>query len=105
MPSTATDARDLLIASVLSNDPVLYIDDRWLYEETEPETPVTELMLTDQKPKIVQTGDDITIVASGQPTELKTSYSKIKFKGISTELIDLRVLNPLDVTVVCRFGS
>ena len=32
MPSTAKDARDLLVASVLSEDPVLFIDDRWCYE-------------------------------------------------------------------------
>ena len=35
MPSCATDARDMLIASVLSSDPVLYIDDRWLYDKSE----------------------------------------------------------------------
>lgn len=35
LPSTARDARDLLIAAVLSDDPVLYIDDRWLYEVEE----------------------------------------------------------------------
>ena len=33
MPSTVADARDLLIASVLSPDPVIYIDDRWLYDQ------------------------------------------------------------------------
>ena len=33
--STVKDARDLLIASVLCNDPVIYIDDRWLYEKEE----------------------------------------------------------------------
>ena len=33
MPSTVSDARDLMIASVLCNDPVIYIDDRWLYEQ------------------------------------------------------------------------
>ena len=32
MPSTVADARDLLIASVLCDDPVMYIDDRWLYD-------------------------------------------------------------------------
>ena len=32
MPATVADARDLLISSVLCNDPVIYIDDRWLYE-------------------------------------------------------------------------
>ena len=32
MPYSVQDARDLFIASVLSKDPVVYIDDRWLYE-------------------------------------------------------------------------
>jgi len=40
MPSTVSDARDLLIASVLSKDPVLYIDDRWLYEQTDILDPI-----------------------------------------------------------------
>ena len=30
MPATVADARDLLIAAVVSRDPVIYIDDRWL---------------------------------------------------------------------------
>ena len=34
MPSTAEDARDLLISSVLCPDPVIFLDDRWLYELT-----------------------------------------------------------------------
>ena len=33
LPSTVADARDLLIASVLCDDPVIYIDDRWLYDQ------------------------------------------------------------------------
>ena len=32
MPYSPNDARDLLIASVLDNNPVIYHDDRWLYE-------------------------------------------------------------------------
>ena len=35
MPYTVVDARDLLISSILSKDPVLYIDDRWLYSQEE----------------------------------------------------------------------
>ena len=35
MPSSANDARDLLISAVLSPDPVVYIDDGWLYDEAE----------------------------------------------------------------------
>jgi acetoin:2,6-dichlorophenolindophenol oxidoreductase subunit beta len=32
MPASVQDARDLLIASILIDEPVLYIDDRWLYD-------------------------------------------------------------------------
>src|SRR3990170_22724 len=34
MPSTPYDAKGLLIASVSDGNPVMYIDDRWLYGET-----------------------------------------------------------------------
>ena len=33
MPYSSKDARDLLISSVLYPGPVVYIDDRWLYDE------------------------------------------------------------------------
>ena len=33
LPSSVADARDLLIASVLADQPVIYIDDRWLYDQ------------------------------------------------------------------------
>ena len=33
MPYSVNDAKNLLISSVLSNDPVIYIDDRWLYDQ------------------------------------------------------------------------
>ena len=46
MPSTVSDARDLLIASVLSPDPVVYIDDRWLYDQEDELNPVVELLST-----------------------------------------------------------
>jgi pyruvate/2-oxoglutarate/acetoin dehydrogenase E1 component len=42
MPATVADARDLLIASVLSPDPVMFIDDRWLYDLEDDLPPVVE---------------------------------------------------------------
>ncbi len=52
MPSTVKDARDLLIASVLSPDPVLYIDDRWLYEQEDELGSVSELDLSKLGPEV-----------------------------------------------------
>lgn len=95
MPSTVADARDLLIASVLSPDPVMYIDDRWLYEQEAELGPIVELDLSKQKPLITKKGDDITIVSSGHASLLaRNTAENLRKQNISCELIDLRILNP-----------
>ena len=95
MPSTVADARDLLIASVLSPDPVMYIDDRWLYDQEAELKPVVELDLSIQKPLITMSGNDITIVSSGHTSMLaRNAAESLLAKNISCEVIDLRILNP-----------
>jgi|TARA_B100000959_G_C14942917_1_gene608618 pyruvate dehydrogenase E1 component beta subunit len=98
MPSTVADARDLLIASVLCKDPVIYIDDRWLYDQEDELPPIVELDLKSQKPLITQKGVDITIVASGHASLLaRESSKKLVAYNFSPEVIDVRVLNPLTI--------
>lgn len=97
MPSTVADARDLLIASVLCPDPVVYIDDRWLYDQTAVLDPIEPLELRSQGPKCVRVGSDISIVASGYSTRLALEAAEdLHTDGISCEVVDLRVLNPVD---------
>jgi len=101
MPSTVADARDLLIASVLCKDPVVYIDDRWLYDQESELPTVVELNLASEKPLITQSGSDITIVASGYASFLARGASKhLEGNDISSEVIDIRVLNPFDVEII-----
>jgi pyruvate dehydrogenase E1 component beta subunit len=103
MPSTVADARDLLIASVLCKDPVMYIDDRWLYDQTDQLPPVIELDLRLQMPKVLAEGTDLTIVGSSYSTLLAMQAREVlAANGISAEVVDLRVLNPFDATVVIR---
>ena len=101
MPSTVADARDLLIASVLCKDPVMFIDDRWLYDQEDYLPPVKEINLLDQKPRVSIKGCDITIVASGHSSLLAREAAQIlKNKNISAEVVDIRVLNPLDASLI-----
>ena len=96
MPYSVSDARDLLIASVLSGDPVIYIDDRWLYANEEELEPVCELDLKTQGPKIIKSGDDLTLVSAGYSTHLALEASKIlSAQGIEAEVIDMRVIGPI----------
>tara|TARA_B100000282_G_C31445418_1_gene359935 strand:- start:26 stop:568 length:543 start_codon:yes stop_codon:yes gene_type:complete len=97
MPYSVSDARDLLISSVLSKDPVIFIDDRWLYEKEDLVAPIEEISLSKIEPKIVKKGSDITIVGSSFSTQQALNISKsLSRKGIEAEVIDLRVLNPFN---------
>lgn len=98
MPSTPADARDLLIAASLGNDPVLFIDDRWLYELEADLPPVNaNLRLTDVQPRVDIVGTDITLVACSYSTQLcRLAAAELKQYGVSAEVVDLRVINPLD---------
>lgn len=101
MPATVRDARDLLVASVLSKDPVVYIDDRWLYELEEDLPPVEELDLSSVGPQMLRNGGDVTLVGSSYSTQLCVQASDLLSKeGYSADVIDLRVINPLDVDLV-----
>jgi acetoin:2,6-dichlorophenolindophenol oxidoreductase subunit beta len=104
MPYSASDARDLMIAAVLSDDPVLYLDDRWLYEqEGEADTEVKVLDLSKEGPRVIKEGADITLVGSSYVTHLCMQAAKdLENQGISCEVVDLRVLNPLDYTAIVK---
>jgi len=101
LPATVADARDLLIASVLCPDPVIFIDDRWLYELEDDLPPVIELNLSMERPKCLVMGTDLTIVASGYSTQLALETAELlRSSGISSEVIDLRVINPFHAEII-----
>ena len=98
MPTTVKDARDLLIASVLCPDPVLFIEDRWLYDEEDDLEPIVEeLVLKNEKSKVLIQGNDLTIVANSfSCLQAKRVVEELNKENYSVELIDLRILNPLN---------
>ncbi len=101
MPSTPADARDLLIASVLCDDPVIYIDDRWCYERRAVLPPVAERPLNGERPQLRRTGKDVTLVGAGHSAFLcEQAADALSKEGISASVVDLRVVNPLDVDPV-----
>lgn len=97
MPATVADARDLLVASVLCDDPVMYIDDRWLYSRTAPLGEVVERTLVGEGPVVRRTGSDVTLVGVGFSAYLcEEAARSLAEDGIDTEVIDIRVVNPFD---------
>ena len=103
MPATVADARYLLIASVLSPDPVIYIDDRWLYDQEDELPPIVEQNLAMLGPQVLRRGDDITLVASGYSTRIALEAGQQLHAGrFGAEVIDLRVLNPFNPELITQ---
>ena len=101
MPSTVSDARDLLIASVLSGQPIIYIDDRWLYDQEDFLSPAKKININSIKPKILEKGDSITLVGCGYSTFLlKQVTQKLRGSKIQPEIIDMRILNPFNSELI-----
>jgi len=99
-PSTAYDAKGLLIASILDDNPVIYIDDRWLYEN-QGQVPQDVYEVPIGKAIVSREGDDITIVATSYLVWEAVRASEIlQAEGISAEVIDLRSLKPLDTELL-----
>lgn len=100
MPSTPYDAKGLMISAIQDNNPVVYIDDRWLYT-LEGEVPREAYSVPIGKGAIRREGRDVTLVAASYMVieSLKAS-EELKNDGVGVEVIDLRSMKPLDETLL-----
>ncbi|MDP2437742.1 MAG: transketolase C-terminal domain-containing protein [archaeon] len=104
VPSTPRDAKGLLIAAARSRDPVIFMEPKILYRNTDaaeqvPEGPYAEEL---GKARVWQEGKDLTVVGWGtQMYVLRKAVAEARDKlGITCDLIDLRTLLPWDVDAV-----
>lgn len=96
MPATARDAKGLLIASVRDGNPVIYIEDRWLYE-VEDDVPDDLFETPIGKAQVRREGTDITIAAlSHMNVLIEKALPVLAAAGISVEHIDLVSAKPWD---------
>src|SRR5260370_703937 len=103
MPATPFDAKGLLIAAVNDGNPVMYIDDRWLYGET-GEVPEEIYEVSIGLAAIRRTGTDVTVVATSHMSpHAGRAAATLPNRGIDAEIIDLRSIKPWDRE--CVFNS
>lgn len=103
MPSTPYDAKGLLIASIEDHNPVVYIDDRWLYTFV-GEVPEEMYSVPIGKGILRRKGKDVTIVATSfMVHEALKAAESLDEDGIDAEVVDLVSLKPLDESIL--FGS
>lgn len=101
MPTTAYDAKGMMIAAIKDNNPVIFLEHRWLHPVVDvvPEA-VYEVPL--DRAKILCQGSDVTIAAFSYMTleALIAVRALLSIANISVELIDMRSVRPLDSRLV-----
>ncbi len=99
-PSTPYDAKGLLISSILDENPVVFIDDRWLYR-SQAEVPEKAYQIPIGKGIIRNEGSAVTLVSfSYMALESQKAVDELKQQGIDVEFIDLRTIKPLDTELI-----
>ena len=100
MPSTPYDAKGLLVASVHDGNPVIFIDDRWLYREVGP-VPEDLYDVPLGVGSIRRPGRDLTIVATSYMNiEALAAAETLAADGVDAEVVDPRTLKPLDEELI-----
>lgn len=101
IPSNPYDAKGLLLASIESNDPVVFLEHMKLYRSFRQEVPEGYYTIDLDKANVAHEGNDVTIVTYGYMVResLKAAES-LKEQGVSVEVIDLRTVSPIDVDTI-----
>lgn len=96
MPSTPRDAKGMLIAAIRDENPVIFIEHRWLYD-AEGEVPEGANPLPLEGAHILHAGKDITVVATSWMNVEAVHAAKILAKrGVGVEVVDCRSIAPFD---------
>ena len=100
-PSTPYDAKGLLISAINDPNPVLFFEHKLLYRTEKEPVPEEMYSLDIGKAKIVNQGNDITVISYGLGVRwVKNLLTTLNEQNISVELIDLRSLVPWDQELV-----
>lgn len=95
-PASPYDAKGLLISAVRDPDPVVYVDDRWLYD-LEGEVPEEPYEIPLGEASITREGSDLSIVATSyMNVEARAAADELETEGFETEIVNVRSLTPLD---------
>lgn len=100
-PATASDAKGLLVAAIRDDDPVIYLEHKYLYRRAKEVLSGGDIEVPIGKGIIRRPGDDLTVITYGGmlPRSLEAA-ERLAGDGISAEVLDLRSLLPFDEALI-----
>ena len=102
-PSGPYDAKGLLISSIRSNDPVIFLEHMKLYRSMREEVPDEAYTVPLDKAEVKKSGSDVTIISYAYMLQASLQAAKdLEKQGIHAEVLDLRTLAPLDEDTILQ---
>jgi pyruvate/2-oxoglutarate/acetoin dehydrogenase E1 component len=102
-PATPQDAAGLLVGSIRDNNPVLYLESKYLYRRVKVPGPLSMEPMPLGVAKVVREGTRVTLVtySAGVHQGLEAA-AELDKEGISVEVVDVRTLVPLDLDTIAN---
>lgn len=100
MPATPHDAKGLMVSAIKDDNPVVYVDDRWLHNLEGP-VPEEIYEVPIGKAIVRRKGNDATLVAASHMVHnAMVAASELVKQGVETEVLDIRTIKPLDQELI-----
>ncbi|AOM84072.1 alpha-ketoacid dehydrogenase subunit beta [Salisediminibacterium beveridgei] len=100
VPSNPYDAKGLLLAAIEDDDPVIFFEDKTLYN-MKGEVPEGYYTVPLGKGEVKREGTDLTIVGIGkQVNTALDAAAQLSEKGLNVEVVDPRSMSPLDEQII-----
>lgn len=101
VPSTPTEAKGLLLASIRDPDPVLFLEPKKLYRAFREDVSEGEHILPLGEARVRRPGKDVSLFAYGYMVNVcLEAAERAAQKQVEAEVVDLRTLVPLDITAI-----
>lgn len=100
-PSTPADAKGLLIAAIRDDNPVIFLESKLLYVNSNGPVPEAPYAIPLGKGQVKRQGTDVTVVATmAMVPRALSAAEELAREGISVEVVDPRTLHPLDEELI-----
>ncbi len=97
-PATAVDAKGLLKSAIRDNNPVIFLEHKFLYRRVKEDVPEGEHLEPLGKARLARPGRDLSVITYGAMVPLALEVAdRLAGEGFELEVLDLRTLLPLDV--------
>ncbi len=101
VPSGPYDAKGLLLAAIADPDPVVFLEAIRIYRALKEDVPDDAYTVPIGAATVSREGGDLTLISWGAMLrEVRSAAELLSAEGISTDVVDLRSLVPLDTETV-----